>query len=165
MLTFHWGPDNRIHGATGLSVSHWSPLRPDMEGLSQGHFSFDQKPWIFARKAGAQHGMSFDADWNKLSAATAIIFSQWSTTPFLRVRTQWFVLCHRLEHCAGWSNGTVPHQSRRTMARDAHTVAGWRCLGPVEGGERLRGISPQGVTLLRAMPGGRITARCVDRRL
>ena len=67
--SFHWGPDNRIHGATGLSGGRVvSPLRPDMAPVSlRGRdFSFDPRTLDFrAEGGGAQHGMSFDAEWNK----------------------------------------------------------------------------------------------------
>ena len=110
-------------------------------------FSFDPETLDFRSEGGgAQHGMSFDADWNKFVCSNSDHIQSVVYDPFLRVRTQWFVgFAIALEHCAGWSSGTcVPHQSRRTMARDAHTVArGWRCLGGrLKAEERLRGISP-----------------------
>ena len=63
--SFHWGPDNRIHGATGLAGGNvYSPLRPDQPPLNlRGKdFSFDPRTLeIRAESGGAQNGMSFDS--------------------------------------------------------------------------------------------------------
>jgi putative membrane-bound dehydrogenase-like protein len=63
--SFHWGPDNRIHGATGLTGGNvYSPLRPDQAPLNlRGKdFSFDPRTLdIRAESGGAQNGMSFDS--------------------------------------------------------------------------------------------------------
>lgn len=69
MNSFHWGPDNRIHGATGLAGGNvYSPLKPDMKPVSlRGRdFSFDPRTLdIRAESGGAQNGMSFSADGEK----------------------------------------------------------------------------------------------------
>ena len=63
MNSFHWGPDNRIHGATGLvGGSVFSPLRPDQPPihLRGKDFSFNPRTLdIRAESGGAQNGMSF----------------------------------------------------------------------------------------------------------
>ncbi|HCB98756.1 MAG TPA: hypothetical protein DEP78_10870 [Verrucomicrobiales bacterium] len=85
--SFHWGPDNRIHGATGLSGGRIvSPLRPDMEEVSlRGRdFSFDPETLDFRSEGGgAQHGMSFDADWNKFVCSNSDHIQSVVYDPFL----------------------------------------------------------------------------------
>ncbi len=67
--SFHWGPDNRIHGATGLAGGEvYSPLRPDLKPvqLRGKDFSFDPRTFeIRAESGGAQNGMSFDSHGRK----------------------------------------------------------------------------------------------------
>ena len=67
--SFHWGPDNRIHGATGpVGGKVYSPLRPDQAPLNlRGKdFSFDPKTLeLRAESGGAQNGMSFDSHGRK----------------------------------------------------------------------------------------------------
>ncbi|MGE5194688.1 MAG: PVC-type heme-binding CxxCH protein, partial [Deltaproteobacteria bacterium] len=64
--SFHWGLDNRIHGATSSSGA--KVVRPDAPNekpvvLSGRDFSFDPRTLDFTpTSGGAQHGMSFD-DW------------------------------------------------------------------------------------------------------
>ncbi len=66
--SFHWGPDNRIHGtaSTGGGTIH-RPDTPDFKPvpLSGRDFSFDPlKLDLRPESGGAQHGMSFD-DWGR----------------------------------------------------------------------------------------------------
>ncbi|MDG1890897.1 MAG: c-type cytochrome [Verrucomicrobiota bacterium] len=67
--SFHWGPDNRIHGATGPAGGRvFSPMRPDLSpvNLRGRDFSFDPKTFeIRAESGGAQNGLSFDHAWRK----------------------------------------------------------------------------------------------------
>lgn len=62
--SFHWGPDNRIHGATSSSGAQ--VRRPDDEqspplNLNGRDFSFDPRTReIRPESGGAQHGMCFD---------------------------------------------------------------------------------------------------------
>lgn len=66
--SFHWGLDNRIHGAT--STSGAQVIRPDVKdmkpiSLNGRDFSFDPKTLdLTPTSGGAQHGMSFD-DWGR----------------------------------------------------------------------------------------------------
>jgi len=66
--SFHWGLDNRIHGAT--SSSGGQIVRPDVAGakpivVSGRDFAFDPRTLELApTSGGAQHGMSFD-DWGR----------------------------------------------------------------------------------------------------
>ncbi len=66
--SFHWGPDNRIHGATSTSGGH--VRRADMPGakpisLNGRDFSFDARTLeLRPESGGAQHGMCFD-DWGR----------------------------------------------------------------------------------------------------
>lgn len=66
--SFHWGLDNRIHGAT--STSGAQEKRPDMPAapavnLNGRDFAFDPRTLeLKATSGGAQHGMSFD-DWGR----------------------------------------------------------------------------------------------------
>jgi putative membrane-bound dehydrogenase-like protein len=66
--SFHWGLDNRIHGATGTVGG--AVKRPDIENapavvLNGRDFSFDPKLLdLRAETGGAQHGMSFN-DWGR----------------------------------------------------------------------------------------------------
>jgi len=66
--SFHWGMDNRIHGATSSSGA--KVVRPDTPDdkpvvLSGRDFSFDPRTLdLTPTSGGAQHGMSFD-DWGR----------------------------------------------------------------------------------------------------
>ncbi|MSR56357.1 MAG: c-type cytochrome [Planctomycetaceae bacterium] len=66
--SFHWGLDNRIHGAT--STSGAQVVRPDAPdappiNLNGRDFAFDPKTLdLVPTSGGAQHGMSFD-DWGR----------------------------------------------------------------------------------------------------
>jgi putative membrane-bound dehydrogenase-like protein len=66
--SFHWGLDNRIHGATSSSGAN--VVRPDDPDarpvvLSGRDFSFDPRTLdLTPTSGGAQHGMSFD-DWGR----------------------------------------------------------------------------------------------------
>jgi putative membrane-bound dehydrogenase-like protein len=66
--SFHWGLDNRIHGATSSSGGLVKrPDAPDFRPVSLGgrDFSFDPRTRdLRAESGGAQHGMSFD-DWGR----------------------------------------------------------------------------------------------------
>lgn len=63
--SFRWGPDNRIHGATGLTGGTvFSPLRPDQSPINLRGKDFSFNPRTFdlrAESGGAQNGMSFDS--------------------------------------------------------------------------------------------------------
>ena len=66
--SFHWGLDNRIHGATSTSGAQVSradaPDAPPVN-LSGRDFAFDPRTFeIVPTSGGAQHGMSFD-DWGR----------------------------------------------------------------------------------------------------
>ena len=165
--SFHWGPDNRIHGATGLSGGRIvSPLRPDMEEVSlRGRdFSFDPETLDFRSEGGgAQHGMSFDADWNKFVCSNSDHIQSVVYDPFLAgsnpvVRA----LPSRLSIARDGPAAPVfrisPDEPWRVM-RTRWRVAG-AVSGPVEGGGTPSGYftGATGVTLLREMHGGRITA-------
>ena len=69
MNSFHWGADNRIHGATGLVGGRvYSPMVPGQQPVNlRGHdFSFDPRSLdIRPESGGAQNGMSFDANGEK----------------------------------------------------------------------------------------------------
>lgn len=69
MNSFHWGPDNRIHGATGLVGGRvYSPVVPGQQpvNLRGRDFSFDPRSLdIRSESGGAQNGMSFNADGEK----------------------------------------------------------------------------------------------------
>jgi putative membrane-bound dehydrogenase-like protein len=66
--SFHWGLDNRVHGATSSSGA--KVVRPDAPDekpvvLSGRDFSFDPRALdLTPTSGGAQHGMSFD-DWGR----------------------------------------------------------------------------------------------------
>jgi putative membrane-bound dehydrogenase-like protein len=66
--SFHWGLDNRVHGATSTSGGQVRrPEQPEAEAINLGgrDFSFDpQALEIRAESGGGQHGMSFD-DWGR----------------------------------------------------------------------------------------------------
>ncbi|MBI3862745.1 MAG: prolyl oligopeptidase family serine peptidase [Planctomycetia bacterium] len=66
--SFHWGLDNRIHGATSTSGAQVRPGdKPDSKPivLSGRDFAFDPRTLeIQPTSGGAQHGMSFD-DWGR----------------------------------------------------------------------------------------------------
>ncbi|MFN0053485.1 MAG: PVC-type heme-binding CxxCH protein [Planctomycetales bacterium] len=66
--SFHWGLDNRIHGATSTSGAQVRrPDRPDAAPVSLNgrDFAFDPRTLdISPTSGGAQHGMSFD-DWGR----------------------------------------------------------------------------------------------------
>lgn len=69
MNSFHWGSDNRIHGATGMVGGRvYSPLVPGQQpiNLRGRDFSFDPRLLdIRPESGGAQNGMSFDANGEK----------------------------------------------------------------------------------------------------
>ncbi|MBI3839068.1 MAG: HEAT repeat domain-containing protein [Planctomycetia bacterium] len=66
--SFHWGLDNRIHGATSSAGGLITrPDVPDAKGLALNgrDFSFDPRTLeMRAESGGAQHGMTFD-DWGR----------------------------------------------------------------------------------------------------
>ena len=66
--SFHWGLDNRIHGATSTGGGQIKrPDAPDFKLVSVNgrDFSFDPRRLdLRAESGGAQHGMSFD-DWGR----------------------------------------------------------------------------------------------------
>lgn len=66
--SFHWGLDNRIHGATSTSGAQVTrPDKPDATpvNLNGRDFAFDPKTReLVPTSGGAQHGMSFD-DWGR----------------------------------------------------------------------------------------------------
>ena len=66
--SFHWGLDNRIHGATSTSGGQiTSPDMPDNPpvNLNGRDFAFDPRTLVIEpTSGGAQHGMSFD-DWGR----------------------------------------------------------------------------------------------------
>ena len=67
--SFRWGPDNRIHGATGLAGGRvYSPMVPGQQpvNLRGRDFSFDPRSLdVRPESGGAQNGMSFDANGEK----------------------------------------------------------------------------------------------------
>ena len=66
--SFHWGLDNRIHGATSTSGGSLRPADGEEQeaiGLRGRDFAFDPRTMkLEATSGGAQHGMSFD-DWGR----------------------------------------------------------------------------------------------------
>ena len=159
--SFHFGPDNRIHGAG--SSSGGDVVRLDADGIPQGapvvirgrDFSFDPRSLdLRPETGGAQHGMSFDDDGGKY-------------------------LCHNSDHCiramipdrylarnpafaAGSARESVAVEGPQAAVYRQSPVEPWRVLrtrlrasgivpGIVEGGGRPAGYftSATGITAVR----------------
>jgi putative membrane-bound dehydrogenase-like protein len=154
--SFHWGLDNRIHGATSSSgATLVRPDRPDDPPLVlRGRdFAFDPRTLeITATSGGAQHGMSFDAWGDKFVC---------SNSDHLQLVMFEDRYAARNPYCS-------PPASRQSIAADGpqadvfrtSPVEPWRVLrtrlrvkgivpGPVEGGGRAAGYftGATGVTL------------------
>ncbi len=154
--SFHWGLDNRIHGATSSSgASVTRPDQPDQPPLVlRGRdFAFEPRTLVMeATSGGAQHGMSFDPWGNK----------------FVCSNSDHVQLVMYEDRYAGRNPYAAAPASRRSIAVDGpqadvfrtSPVEPWRILrtrlrikqvvpGPVEGGGRAAGYftSATGVTI------------------
>jgi putative membrane-bound dehydrogenase-like protein len=156
--SFHWGPDNRIYGATSSSAGTVKCLpRPDLPAvnLRSQDFSFDPRTYeLRTESGGAQHGACFD-DWgnrfvcSNSDHAQAIIYSNryLNRTPGLKAappRTSIAVDGGQAEVFR--ISPVEPWRIVRTRLRMAGMVR-----GPVEGGGRAAGYftGSTGITVYR----------------
>ncbi len=156
--SFHWGLDNRIHGAT--SSSGGQIVRPDVAGakpvvVSGRDFAFDPKTLeLIPTSGGAQHGMSFD-DWGRkfLSSNSDHIQLVMYDDRYLARNPSLAAPGPRASIAADGPQAEVfrispvePWRIVRTRLRVSGAVA-----GPVEGGGRAAGYftGATGVTIYR----------------
>jgi putative membrane-bound dehydrogenase-like protein len=156
--SFHWGLDNRIHGATSSTGAQVvQPDRPDAKPivLSGRDFAFDPKTFeLQPTSGGAQHGMSFD-DWGRrfLSSNSDHIQLVMYEDRYLARNPHLAAPTSRLSIAADGPQAEVyrispvePWRIVRTRLR----VSG-KVKGPVEGGGRAAGYftGATGVTIYR----------------
>ncbi len=144
--SFHWGLDNRIHGATSSSGGRVTrPDRPDLPAveLNGRDFSFDPKTLdLRAESGGAQHGLSFDAWGQKYVCSNSDHIQQVMFDLRYAKRNRWLVApTPRTSIAVDGPQAEVFRQSPIEPWRIVRTrlrVSG-RVRGPVEGGGRAAG--------------------------
>ncbi|MCA8989201.1 MAG: alpha/beta fold hydrolase, partial [Planctomycetaceae bacterium] len=156
--SFHWGLDNRIHGAT--SSAGGKITRPDVPDwpaveLSRRDFSFDpEKLDLRPESGGAQHGMDFDEWGHKFVCSNSdhiqavMIADQYlQRNPYLSVPQSRISIAADGPQAEVFRTSDVePWRLVRTRLRVAGLVK-----GPVEGGGRAAGYftGSTGVTIYK----------------
>lgn len=156
--SFHWGLDNRIHGATSTAGGRVRRSdRPDDVplNLSGRDFAFDPKTLeLVAESGGAQHGMCFD-NWGRrfVSSNSDHIQLVMFEDRYMARNRRLAAPAARLSIAADGPQAEVfrisPVEPWR-IVRTRERVAG-RVPGPVEGGGRAAGYftGATGVTIFR----------------
>lgn len=156
--SFHWGLDNRIHGAAsscgGLIVR---PDQPDAPGVNVNgrDFAFDPRTLEFeATSGGGQHGMSFD-DWGRKFVSSNSDHLQQVMFEERRIARNPLLAAPgpRVSIAADGPQAEVFRRSPVERWREIRTelrVAG-AVPGPIEGGGRAAGYftGATGVTIYR----------------
>lgn len=156
--SFNWGPDNRIHGASGGNGGIIrSPEHPDRApvDLRNSDFSFDPKTLHFRlENGGGQYGMTFDAFGRKFICSNSahirqVMYERGWVLAGMRYALPAPALDIPVDGPAGPVFRTSPDEPWRVL-RTKWRVAGL-VPGPIEGGGRASGYftSATGVMIYR----------------